>query len=352
MNTSRNKDLIFQIRKMEFNKIVKETLERNGSSVVNLDIAFEEASAILPKKIANKNKPWISEETLKQVEIKYEMEQKNDGRLRDQIKLIRRCKRKDRKIFTHNMVDKDMDIKDKWIGIKYLKQTYKPNMYEKSDKQGKKVSLKEKAEATADYLEQVQWKNGPQNEQSQQEPNNQQNFRPPVDEVTNEPIKRNMLEADFNCDDFSMQDLRWFIKKAKNRKACGPDDIPTEFFMFLDEGNLTNVLIMINEWWTCGTFPIDKLEAEVVSLYKKGDPLNPANYRPISLLCSIYKIYAGLIQKRLSEAMDADISDLQFAFRKKEIDCTTNYLHQKNFRCGGSNQKTSLFDIFGLGKSV
>ena len=42
--------------------------------------------------------------------------------------------------------------------------------------------------------------------------------------------------------------------------------------------------------------------ANVVTLYKKGNVEDPGNYRPISLLQSVYKIYASLIQVRLQHA--------------------------------------------------
>ena len=55
--------------------------------------------------------------------------------------------------------------------------------------------------------------------------------------------------------------------------------------------------------------------AEVVMLYKKGATADPANYRPISLLNSCYKLYASMIQRRLV-AMDKRIGEAQFGFRE------------------------------------
>ena len=59
-------------------------------------------------------------------------------------------------------------------------------------------------------------------------------------------------------------------------------------------------------------------EANVVTLYKKGNVEDPANYRPIALLQSIYKIYAGMIKNRLADAIDDRIWKLQFGFRGKK----------------------------------
>ena len=62
--------------------------------------------------------------------------------------------------------------------------------------------------------------------------------------------------------------------------------------------------------------PAELLKAVVVSLYKKGDPKLQGNYRPISLLNALYKLYAGLLKGRLEEHMEAELPKTQFGFRK------------------------------------
>ena len=41
--------------------------------------------------------------------------------------------------------------------------------------------------------------------------------------------------------------------------------------------------------------------ASVASIYKKGDAANLANYRPISLLCTVSKVMTRLIYNRLTD---------------------------------------------------
>ena len=56
--------------------------------------------------------------------------------------------------------------------------------------------------------------------------------------------------------------------------------------------------------------------AELVTLYKKGNVENPANYRPIALLNTLYKIFASLIQRRISTGLDSRLWGTQYGFRK------------------------------------
>ena len=70
--------------------------------------------------------------------------------------------------------------------------------------------------------------------------------------------------------------------------------------------------------WELEEIPTEGEIARIVSIYKKGDTEKPENYRPISFLQSLYKIYASLIQKRLSKALDERIWYTQYGFRAKK----------------------------------
>ncbi|GIL74463.1 hypothetical protein Vretifemale_4431, partial [Volvox reticuliferus] len=52
-------------------------------------------------------------------------------------------------------------------------------------------------------------------------------------------------------------------------------------------------------------------------LYKKGDPKQPGNYRPITLLCSDYRLLAKVLANRLGPALGRIISPEQSAFLPK-----------------------------------
>ena len=59
-----------------------------------------------------------------------------------------------------------------------------------------------------------------------------------------------------------------------------------------------------------------KLTAHTASIYKKGDPKDQGNYRPISLLDSLYKVYAFLLQTRIADTIDRSLMKTQYGFRK------------------------------------
>jgi hypothetical protein len=56
--------------------------------------------------------------------------------------------------------------------------------------------------------------------------------------------------------------------------------------------------------------------AIVIPLFKKGDRAVCDNYRGISLLCTVYKIYAKIIARRIGRIIEPLISKEQNGFRK------------------------------------
>ena len=61
-------------------------------------------------------------------------------------------------------------------------------------------------------------------------------------------------------------------------------------------------------------------------IYKKGGIDDPSNYRPISFLNSLYRIYVSLIRARIQKAVGSKISETQFGFRPKRSTAQATYL--------------------------
>ena len=78
-----------------------------------------------------------------------------------------------------------------------------------------------------------------------------------------------------------------------------------ELFKELNKDSRVLILQLINEWWQEENIPKEALLASVVLIYKKGDTNLCENYRPISLLNTLYKIFAAAIKNNCKKPNSA-----------------------------------------------
>ncbi len=93
------------------------------------------------------------------------------------------------------------------------------------------------------------------------------------------------------------------LKSMESGKAPGIDGIPVEFYKSLWAVLGDDVLEMLNDSLTRGLLPMSCRRAVITLLPKKGDLGNIKNWRPVSLLCSDFKILSKALAIRLKEAI-------------------------------------------------
>ena len=127
-------------------------------------------------------------------------------------------------------------------------------------------------------------------------------------------------EMNVRSDDISEAEVVHAGRKLKRDRASGVDGIPAEFWKSIachGSPALQWVLDLCRECWRQKRVPDVWHDARVAMLYKKGDPAECSNYRPISLLCICYKMLAIILLERLQEAgAEQLLWRTQFGFRK------------------------------------
>ena len=101
-------------------------------------------------------------------------------------------------------------------------------------------------------------------------------------------------------------------------KASGPNSIPTNLLKEFSEYLVKPLALIINKSLTEGTFPSILKTAHICPIYKKSDKTKCVNYRPISLLSNISKIFERIMYNRLESYLESQdiIFKHQFGFRK------------------------------------
>lgn len=124
------------------------------------------------------------------------------------------------------------------------------------------------------------------------------------------------IESSFSLDDTTESEIADLIDGLKSTSAVGLDTISSKFLKFFKE-NLKGVIArLINNSLRTGRFPDCLKKARVVPIHKSGSKLMPQNYRGISVLCSLSKIYERVVYKRLQSFLDRNsvLHDHQYGF--------------------------------------
>ena len=95
------------------------------------------------------------------------------------------------------------------------------------------------------------------------------------------------------------------IKSLKNNKACSNDNILNEYIKSSAEIMMPVYVSFFNLVFNTGILPDSWLEGIIKPIYKrKGDPLQPENYRPITILSCFGKLFTSVLNIRLQTFLE------------------------------------------------
>ena len=100
--------------------------------------------------------------------------------------------------------------------------------------------------------------------------------------------------------DVSLKELDCALLSCKRGKALGEDGVQYEFYMNLNVANRNWLLDCLNGVLRSEEVPASWAELKMFLLHKKGDASTVANYRGISLLNCIAKVFTSIIARRIN----------------------------------------------------
>ena len=141
------------------------------------------------------------------------------------------------------------------------------------------------------------------------------------------------------------EEVAKIITNLENKKSTGHDDITVKFIKISSIYISELLARVINISIKTGIYPDQLKIAKVIPIYKKGNHSDPSNYRPISILSNINKIFEKILHKRLYSYLNKFniLYKFQFGFRKGHsttqalIELTDNIkrgLDDKKYTCG------------------
>ena len=98
-------------------------------------------------------------------------------------------------------------------------------------------------------------------------------------------------------DDIMPDEVEKVILNLKSDKAAGSDSVPPGLFKHISDEWLYVITFLFNMVFH-GAYPLEWALARMFMIYKKGDRLFPSNYRGISIINAIAKIYDMVLNNR------------------------------------------------------
>ena len=139
--------------------------------------------------------------------------------------------------------------------------------------------------------------------------------------------------------EFTESELRTAVFSQNNNKSPGIDNIPSEIIKASYAFISPFLLSLYNKMYNNGEYPNSWGESIIYPIFKKGDVNDAQNYRGITLINILAKIYSQLLLNRLTKwtAEYDKITNKQFGFQKGKsttdlILTSFNYFKMSQFR--------------------
>ena len=145
----------------------------------------------------------------------------------------------------------------------------------------------------------------------------------------------------------TLAEVSHVVKAIRNNKSAGSDGIVGELIKYVGEPMYEMLLALFNLVWDGEYAPSYWREGLIVSLFKKGDREDPGNYRGITLLNVVGKLYRRVINNRLLKHLELNnlLYKGQGGFRMGRS-CIDNIFPLVNWIQGRIREGKSTFAFF------
>ena len=151
---------------------------------------------------------------------------------------------------------------------------------------------------------------------------------------------------------FRTSEVKRLLSRLDTTKASGPDGIPCKVLKQCASELAEPVTKLFRLIFQSGHQPTSWKTASVIPIHKRASKSVAKNYRPVSLLCVLSKVFESVINKQLTNYLERNhlLSDSQFGFRRGlgTADLLTTLHHHWATTVGnGGDVRVLAIDIAG-----
>ena len=136
-----------------------------------------------------------------------------------------------------------------------------------------------------------------------------------------------------------------FRSSITTNKASGGDGIPVELFQILKDGAPKVLHSICQPVWKTQQWPQDWKSSIFIPIPKKGNAKECSNYCTIALISHASKVMLKILQARLQQYLNQELSDVQAGFRKgrgtRDQIANIHWMYVLQWKKQESSRKTS-----------
>ena len=108
----------------------------------------------------------------------------------------------------------------------------------------------------------------------------------------------------------------WALESITTNKASGGDRIPVELFQILKDEAVKVLYSICQKIWKTQQWSQDWKKSVFIPIPKKSNAKECSNYRTIALISHANKVMLKIVQARLQQYVNCELTDVQAGFRK------------------------------------
>ena len=110
--------------------------------------------------------------------------------------------------------------------------------------------------------------------------------------------------------------VKWVLGSITTNKTSGGDGIPVELFQILKDDAVKVLQSICQQIWKTQPWPQNWKSSVFIPIPKKGNAKECSNYHTIALISHARKVTLKILQARLQQYVNCELSDVQAGFRK------------------------------------
>ena len=111
-------------------------------------------------------------------------------------------------------------------------------------------------------------------------------------------------------------EVKWALESIIMNKASGGDGIPVELFQILKDDAVKVLHSICQQIWKTQQWPQDWKRSVFIPIPKKGNAKECSDYWTIALISHTSKVMLKILQARLQQHMNRELSDVPAGFTK------------------------------------